>query len=64
MVYVLSIGPAILGLVCIVMAIQLLKRPVDAKANTPARVALGMLSLLVALGVGACYAAVFAGGLS
>lgn len=59
---VLMLGPALLGVTALVTGIVLLKRPPDAPANSSGRMVVGALSILLALGVGGCYAWVFLAG--
>lgn len=59
---VLIFGPAVLGIVSLVFAIKLLQRPKEQPTHTTARTVFGVLALLAALGIGACYALMFVGG--
>jgi hypothetical protein len=60
-VTLLIFGPAVLGLVVLVVGIVMLQRPKDASVNTTARVVIGTICLLAALGIGACYGLLFLG---
>ncbi len=58
----LMIGPAVLGVAALVAGIVLLQRSPDAPAKSAGRMVVGVLSILLALGVGGCYAWVFLAG--
>lgn len=53
--------PGVLGLVALGLGIHFLRSPADAELRSTARTVFGVLALLVALGVGGCYAFVFLG---
>lgn len=56
------VGPAVLGLVAIMLAVILLRKPAGASANTTARQIVGALCVLLALGIGGCYGLLLMGG--
>lgn len=58
---ILVVLPAVLGVVALGLGIHFLRRPADAAPRSTARTVFGVLGLLAAFGVGACYAIVFLG---
>jgi hypothetical protein len=54
-IWILFVVPAIAGFLALYFGIQLLRRTDRPYANTKFRKMLGLLCLLVALGIGACY---------
>jgi hypothetical protein len=60
-IWILFVAPAIVAFVAIYLGIHLLKKSSRPYASTKFRRALGILCLLVALGIGACYGFVFFG---
>lgn len=55
------VGPALCAMAALVGGITLLQRPPDGARRSGARVVAGVVALLVALGIGACFAVVWTG---
>lgn len=61
--WLLVVGPALVGITALVVGIVMLQKPQGAEVNTTARVVVASICLLLALGIGACYGVMFLGGL-
>jgi hypothetical protein len=59
----LILGPAVVGVIALVVGIRVLSKPKRGTANTNAQNIFGVLCLLVALGIGACYGLMLVGNL-